>query len=201
MRNYIKTKLKELIKGTYSLTKTILIYVFAPTLKKRPNYYIFCILVYGIFIGVMGNRLWTSGNDFYDYVKIGRAIASEPRDLDNRHEVIPQGGGMVEAEPLQKETLAIPSQGSIEELIAYYFKGDSEDALLIAQCESGLNPKAFNPTNNSNDRGIFQISTKWHPEVSDECGFDEECNIREAKRIFDESGWEAWMCANVLTIK
>jgi len=158
-------------------------------------------LMFGLFIGVIYTYNVVNGIELYRYIKIGRAIASEPRDLDNRHEVIPQGGGMVEAEPLQKETLAIPSKGNIEELIAYYFKGDSEDALLIAQCESGLNPKAFNPTNNSNDRGIFQISTKWHPEVSDECGFDEECNIREAKRIFDESGWEAWMCANVLTIK
>ena len=158
----------------------------------------FFLAIIMLTIGISYTYLTIEAPKWYLWMETGRALASEPRDLDNRHEVLPQGGGMVEAEPLQKETLTIPSQGSIEELIAYYFKGDSEDALKIAKCESGLNPKAFNPTNNSNDRGIFQISTKWHPEVSDECGFDEECNIREAKRIFNESGWDAWMCQWVL---
>jgi len=170
------------------------------TLKKAINSKI-AYLILGLIIGISMTYNVVEGKKFYEYVIIGLALASEPRDLDNRQEVIPQGGGMVKAEPLQEEKLTIPSQGSIDELIAYYFKGDSEDALKIAKCESGLNPKAFNPTNNSNDRGIFQISAKWHPEVSDECGFDATCNIEQAHRIFLERGWGEWACQDILTIK
>jgi len=41
-------------------------------------------------------------------------------------------------------------------------------ALAVAKCESGLNPKARNKnTDSSIDRGIYQINSRWHPEVTE----------------------------------
>lgn len=38
--------------------------------------------------------------------------------------------------------------------------------------EGKFNPKAFNPQNGSEDRGMAQISKKWHPEVTDAQAYD-----------------------------
>lgn len=60
----------------------------------------------------------------------------------------------------------------------------------VAWCESRLNPKAFNPTNGSNDRGIFQISEKYHG-VGDEM-FDVEKNLAYARKLYDQNGLSDW---------
>lgn len=50
---------------------------------------------------------------------------------------------------------------------------DADLAVRVAKCESSLNPTATN-TNapNSIDRGLFQINSRFHPEVSDLQAFD-----------------------------
>lgn len=83
-------------------------------------------------------------------------------------------------------------------------KGFTEiDKLIrLAECESTFNPacgelnnpECINPKNASYDRGWFQISRKWHPEVSDECAFDLKCATSESIRILDERGWDEWAC-------
>ncbi len=72
-----------------------------------------------------------------------------------------------------------------------------EVAIAVILAESGGDPLAKNvnsPT--SVDRGLWQINSKWHPEVSDECAFDPVCSTREAKRISnggaDFSQWTAF---------
>jgi len=56
---------------------------------------------------------------------------------------------------------------------------DSELAIRVAKCESGLRPNAKN-TNapDSIDRGLYQINSKWHPEVSDAQAYDPTFSIR-----------------------
>lgn len=70
-------------------------------------------------------------------------------------------------------------------------------AILIA--ESGLLSNATNSVGNtppSTDRGIAQINSYWHPEVSDTCAFNTECAIREMYRISsggsDYSPWSGY---------
>ena len=80
---------------------------------------------------------------------------------------------------------------SIEEAKQYAetagFVGDSILRIVaIALAESGLNPLATNTTGNtppSTDRGILQINSYWHSEVTDECAFNPACAFKEAYRI------------------
>lgn len=67
------------------------------------------------------------------------------------------------------------------------FRGNGLVTILaIALAESGLNPAATNTSNNtppSEDRGILQINSYWHPEVSDACAFDPACAFAQGFRI------------------
>tara|TARA_R110000851_G_scaffold212649_2_gene365350 strand:- start:418 stop:885 length:468 start_codon:yes stop_codon:yes gene_type:complete len=43
------------------------------------------------------------------------------------------------------------------------------------------------------DRGLFQINSYWHPDVSIDCAFDMKCNIKEAYRISKGGkNWNPW---------
>ena len=84
---------------------------------------------------------------------------------------------------------------------------DQIDTLVaIAKCESSLKPECevlnhdscVNPHNKSFDRGFYQISRKYHPEVTDDCAFNLECSTREAIRIATKSGWSQWACWNLI---
>ena len=68
-------------------------------------------------------------------------------------------------------------------------------AAAIAMAESSGDPLAvgINRKPRSRDRGLFQINSRWHPEVSDRCAFDVRCNAEEAYRISDGGrDWGAW---------
>jgi len=50
---------------------------------------------------------------------------------------------------------------------------DPDLAVRVAKCESNLNPQAINiNTDNSIDRGLYQINSKYHPEVTEIQAFD-----------------------------
>lgn len=66
------------------------------------------------------------------------------------------------------------------------FSGIAQDIIVaIAQAESSLNTSAMNCNNpgGSCDRGVLQINSYWHPEVSDQCAFDPACAFQQAFRI------------------
>ena len=42
------------------------------------------------------------------------------------------------------------------------------------------------------DRGLWQISSYYHPEVSKNCAYDFRCATVEAIRIQKEKGWDEW---------
>lgn len=96
-------------------------------------------------------------------------------------------------------TPAPPSpQLSIPDLIVKICKEEGVDhelALRVAKCESGLRPDAKNVNApNSIDRGLFQINSKWHPEVSDAQAYDPEFSIRffcQAVKAGKLSMWDA----------
>jgi hypothetical protein len=71
---------------------------------------------------------------------------------------------------------------SIENLIrkiAKEMEVDPDLAVKIAKCESSLNPLAKNINSpDSIDRGIFQINSKYHPEVSEAQAYDPEFSAR-----------------------
>jgi len=79
---------------------------------------------------------------------------------------------------------------------------ETENLVRLALCESSFNPacgelnnpECINPINNSFDRGYFQISRKYHPEVSDEDAFNVEKATEQAIRIVNERGFSEWTC-------
>ena len=70
-------------------------------------------------------------------------------------------------------------------------------AVAVAWAESRGNPKATGRNPGSYDRGLWQINSKWHPDVSDSCAYNAACNARNAVRI--SSGgtrWSPWATYN-----
>jgi hypothetical protein len=65
----------------------------------------------------------------------------------------------------------------------------------VMRCESGGNNDAYNPTNNSHDNGLFQISAKYHGTRMRALGLDvgnPADNIAFARMLYDESGLSPW---------
>lgn len=69
-----------------------------------------------------------------------------------------------------------------------------DQALRVAQCESGMNPDAYN--RGSGASGLYQVVPYWHSWRlrAGESLFDATVNIRVAHDIWSEQGWLAWSC-------
>lgn len=68
-------------------------------------------------------------------------------------------------------------------------------AAAIAMAESSGRVRAVgrNRKPRSTDRGLFQINSRWHLEVSNACAFDARCNAEAAYRISDGGrDWSQW---------
>jgi hypothetical protein len=72
---------------------------------------------------------------------------------------------------------------------------DPELAVRVAKAESGLKPNATNTNkDDSIDRGLYQINSKWHPEVSENQAFDIDFSINffcQAVKNGNISWWNA----------
>lgn len=84
-------------------------------------------------------------------------------------------------------------------MIKETFPEDPHTAVAIANCESGLNPNAYNPNNpnGSTDGGLWQINSV-HNETLVEKGlskWDPEDATEYARMLYDEHGWRPWVCA------
>jgi len=87
-------------------------------------------------------------------------------------------------------------QESIEEIIRRVAKEegiDAELAVRVAKAESNLNPKAVNVnTTGSTDRGLYQINTQYHPEVTDAQAFNPEFSARFFAQAFKNGHLDWW---------
>lgn len=92
-------------------------------------------------------------------------------------------------EPKEVRIQVVYDQESIIEEIERVF-GEGHIMLKVAWCESRYDQFAFNPTNGSNDRGVFQISEFWHG-VGDEM-YDVPTNVAFAKKLYDRNGLSDW---------
>ena len=81
------------------------------------------------------------------------------------------------------------------------FGNEADNAIKIAQAESGLNPNAIHINKGGSvDRGIFQINSVHLDRVNGnaEALFDPKTNIKVAYEIFSEQGWCPWTTARKL---
>ena len=72
-------------------------------------------------------------------------------------------------------------------------------AIAIAWCESRLMPDAHHTNNNgSTDRGLFQLNdggTAQRLGIIAENAFDAELNSEAARHLYEDRGWQPWVCA------
>ncbi len=81
--------------------------------------------------------------------------------------------------------------------LAIRYRLDPGTAISIAECESGLNPRASNPPY----AGVYQHSTRYWDKRAATYGhagesvFDAYANVDVALQMARASGWDAWGCA------
>ena len=77
------------------------------------------------------------------------------------------------------------------------FPEQPRTALLVANCESGLNQDARGPTR---DFGLFQVHEPTWDQTAKQLGLDYKNkivdNIEMARHIYDAAGqsWQPWVC-------
>lgn len=110
----------------------------------------------------------------------------------------------VRAEPIEYTAqnieieIAEVAEKTIEEKIRETFPEDPDTAVLIAKCESGLNPNALNTKNKNgtSDGGLMQINSVHDTRLL-ELGLDKfnvDDNLAFARILYEERGWKPWVC-------
>ena len=98
----------------------------------------------------------------------------------------------------QRAAAATAPAGSLEAVIQRHFGSATSAAIRIAQCESGMNPRAVSPTN---DHGLFQINIVHRGQFEAVTGapwssvYDPELNTIYARYLYGQQGWGPWTCA------
>src|SRR5690349_11489184 len=66
-------------------------------------------------------------------------------------------------------------------------------SVAVAEAESaGWTRARLINTDCSVDRGLWQINSYWHGEVSDSCAFSPPCNAQGTHNIWANGGWAQW---------
>ena len=96
---------------------------------------------------------------------------------------------------IKEKNISFPKTKTVEEIIKTIAEEegvDSDLAIKVAKCESGLNPSAKNiNSSGSIDRGLFQWNDRWHPEITDEIAFDVEKSTRAFCQAY-KNGHMSW---------
>ena len=88
----------------------------------------------------------------------------------------------------------------IEEYIIYVAQKEGVSvtrALVVARCESRLNPIARNTTSKEDSIGVFQINTKVHKDITVEEAKNPFLNINWAMEHLAKGRWSMWTCAKI----
>jgi hypothetical protein len=106
------------------------------------------------------------------------------------------GTGVFENLLLKKDGQIVAGAGLNEAIIRKVAAKEGIDpdlAVRVAKCESNLNEKAkhVNP-DGSVDRGLYQINSKYHPEVSDEIAFNPILATEFFCKAFKEGNLHWW---------
>lgn len=105
------------------------------------------------------------------------------------------GKSVIENVIIKAETAKPGKDQGIKEIIKMVCEEEKVDknlAIKVAQCESNLNPKARNVNSDGSiDRGLFQINSKHHPDVTDEQADDPVFATRFFARAF-KAGKISW---------
>lgn len=71
-----------------------------------------------------------------------------------------------------------------------------EYAKKIMLCESKGDENAINYNGRyGTDNGLWQINSKYHPEVSRSCAYNWKCSTLATIQIVKQNGWKQWVCS------
>jgi phosphomevalonate kinase len=98
------------------------------------------------------------------------------------------------------------SKSKLQEMIDYIIKTFEPEgslvvfqALEIAQCESHWRPNAYHyNTNTTGDYGLFQINSVHVFRYGTGFMYDWKKNVDTAYKIYKSSGWNPWVCWNLI---
>ena len=112
--------------------------------------------------------------------------------------------------PVQAQTrLETPNIAPDEAYIKDYALSEIEKAgidkykawALLTMCENpSWDLEAQYNNGDSVDRGLWQINSYFHSEVTNSCAYDLECSTKEAIRIIKERGFKEWTCGQKLNL-
>jgi len=101
----------------------------------------------------------------------------------------PLGAFVAEASAME-----LPEPEETPESIIRELGGDRTDYLLaLAMCESSMRPDVRGEVD-SRDRGLFQINSRWNPDVTDECAFDVRCATNWTIGELEAGRAWKWVC-------
>lgn len=136
-------------------------------------------------------------------------LGSEPLAIDYPVEdstvLVPRFIEKYASTTLETEAEEVLKPESTTDVIRRYFGKDSALMIKIAKCESDLTQhnkdgSVLKGKITPLDRGVFQISLKYHQEEIDELGLDIhtlEDNVKYAKILFDRNGTNDWYLSEV----
>lgn len=81
------------------------------------------------------------------------------------------------------------------QLAGWKYNAGLIEGYAIATAESGKDTaESYTNTDGTVDRGLWMFNSRWHPEVSDACAYDETgiCSSVEALRVYRDSGPDQW---------
>lgn len=146
--------------------------------KTRQKWLSDAFIILALVVGTLLGAGWVRANNWY------QAFAKEQyiNPLSEKEIMVVE----VPTEIIKHE---LPE--SVEDIICSVFTENCEEAVKVAKCESGLNPRAQNRV--SSARGLFQVLSYTHG-VREDWLFDPMINTLVAKQLYDNRGgtWGAW---------
>ena len=111
------------------------------------------------------------------------------------------------AEPARAEVQKVEKEIPMREWVMAQVKEagiDEFQVWALINCESRWDPERTNVNYKGQlgvDRGLWQISDKFHPEVSNSCAYDYRCSTTAAIKILKKRGYKEWVCGQILGLK
>ncbi len=169
-------------------------------MKTKIKGFIFGILLYVLFLPVTWVRAAVTSTVIVLQERIVEPVLLPKISLKSPVEPVVEANTKVAVPQPQQIPQAQPAVvannnddiGYIKRRICEVFGKECSNALIIAEHESGFRNRVVSRTN---DYGLFQLNCRWQGRrVGYNCSrfFDMETNLRIAKQIFDEQGWNPW---------
>lgn len=133
-----------------------------------------------------------------DAAKLGRLAAAVDAEKLARLAAAIEADEARQAEERRAAAAATAPAGSLEAIIQRHFGSAAPTAMRIAECESGMNPRAVSATD---DHGLFQINAVHRGQFEAVTGapwssvYDPELNTIYARHLYAQQGWGPWTCA------